>query len=184
VLAGVLLPPSTTGFPMNAHTAASPSEPLQSRRAAIWLIGLAALSLAALALAATLLVSNGSSGPAPVAPTGIVRPPAAPAIEARYGIRVTQIGLTADGGMLDMRFVAIDPDIAEQLSHGSKVHMQLVVEDGDRLLDSEAMAPHGGALHAGSTYFTLFRNDGGLLRHGSRVTLLIGKLRLEHLVVL
>jgi hypothetical protein len=113
-----------------------------------------------------------------------VRAPAAPAIEARFGIRVTQIGLTADGGMLDMRFVALDPALAEQLSHGSKLPMRLVVEDGNRLLNSEAMAPHGGALHAGSTYFTLFRNDGGLLRHGSRVTLLIGDLKLQHLVVL
>jgi hypothetical protein len=30
----------------------------------------------------------------------------------------------------------------------------------------------------------LMRNDGGWLTHGSRVTLIVGGLRLEHLVVL
>jgi hypothetical protein len=169
---------------MNASTAHPAPENRLLRRIPARVIGAAALALGALALASVLLVSNGSGGTDPVAPSAIVRAPAAPAIEARFGIRVTQIGLTADGGMLDMRFVAIDPALAEQLSHGSKVPMRLVVEDGNRLLNSEAMAPHGGALHAGSTYFTLFRNDGGLLRHGSRVTLLIGDLELQHLVVL
>jgi hypothetical protein len=169
---------------MNADTANSAPANRLLRRSPIWLLGLAVGALGVLALAAALLVSNGSSGPQLVAPTSIVPAPAAPAIEARFGIRITQIGLTADGGMLDMRFVAIDPDLAAQLSHGSKVPLRLVVEDGNKLLDSEAMAPHGGALHAGSTYFTLFRNDGGLVRHGSRVTLLVGSLRLEHLTVL
>ena len=169
---------------MNANTATTPPSTPFSRRAVIRLLVVAVAALGAVAVAATLLVANGSGGPQPVAPTGIVRAPASPAIEARYGIRVTQIGLTADGGMLDMRFVAIDPALADQLSHGTAVRMRLVVEDGNRLLDSEAMAPHGGAMHAGSTYFTLFRNDGGYIQHGSLVTLLIGTLKLEHLVVL
>ena len=168
---------------MNANTATPATESRLLRRIPLWMVGAAVLALGALALAAALLVSNGSGGTVPVAPTAIVRAPASPAIEARFGIRISQIGLTADGGMLDMRFVAVDPALAMQLSHGSLVRMRLVVEDGNRLLNSEAMA-HGGPLHAGSTYFTLFRNDGGLLKHGSRVTLLIGDLKLQHLVVL
>jgi hypothetical protein len=169
---------------VNANTAPTPHSNRLSRRALIAVLGVVVAALGLLALAATLLVSNGSGGQLPAAPTAVVRPPASPAIEGRFGIRVTQIGLTGDGGMLDMRFVAIDPALADQLSHGGKVHLRLVVEDGNRLLDSEAMAPHGGAMRAGATYFTLFRNDGGMLHHGSKVTLLIGDLRLEHLVVL
>jgi hypothetical protein len=171
-------------MPMNANAAPPARTTRLPRASTVWLLGAAAAALATVALAATLLVSNGSGGAPPVAPTGIVRAPSSPAIEAHFGIRVTQIGLTADGGMLDMRFVTIDPALAEQLSHGSGVRMQLVVEDGNHLLDSEAMAPHGGAVHAGSNYLTLFRNDGGWLTHGSRVTLIVGGLRLEHLVVL
>jgi hypothetical protein len=169
---------------MNATTVDPAPEHRPLRRIPVWMVAAAVLALGALALAATLLVSNGSGGSAPIPPTAIVKAPSAPAIESRFGIRITQIGLTADGGMLDMRFVAIDPALAMQLEHGSKVRMRLVVEDGNKLLNSEAMAPHGGALHAGSTYFTLFRNDGGLLQRGSKVTLLIGDLRLQHLVVL
>jgi hypothetical protein len=168
---------------VNANSAPTPHANRLSRRTLV-LLGVVLGALGMLALAATLLVSNGSGGQLPVAPTALVRAPASPPIEGRFGIRVTQIGLTADGGMLDMRFVAVDPELADQLSHGGKVPLRLVVEDGNRLLDSEAMAPHGGAMRAGATYFTLFRNDGGLLHHGSKVTLLIGELRLEHLVVL
>jgi hypothetical protein len=166
---------------MNADTATSALPPRLTQRPLVWL--LTAVALIAIAAAAVVLLRPDASSPAVVAPSMVVPAPASPAIEARYGIRVTQIGLTADGGLLDLRFVVIDAARAEQLSHGG-VHMRLVVEDGNHLLDSEAMAPHGGALHVGSAYFSLFRNDGGLLGHGSRVTLLVGDLRLEHLVVL
>jgi hypothetical protein len=117
------------------------------------------------------------------APLHVPTAPTSRPIEALYGIRISQIGVTADGGILDMRFVVLDPEKAHQLGHGG-VKMSLIVEDGNRLLDSEAMAPHGGGLRAGSTYFALFRNDGGLLRSGSQVTVVVGRLRLQHLTVL
>jgi hypothetical protein len=153
--------------------------PLQGRTLVIAAL---ALLLAAVGTAAMLIrMTAAESGPK--APTHVVAAPTSAAIEARYGIRVKQIGLTADGGILDMRFVVLDPKKAHQLAHAG-VKMRLVVEQDNRLLDSEAMAPHGGLLRAGSTYFALFRNDGNLLSAGSRVTLEVGDLRLEHLTVI
>ncbi|MDX6618926.1 MAG: hypothetical protein QOK36_1312, partial [Gaiellales bacterium] len=110
-------------------------------------------------------------------------PAAIAAIQERYGVRFTMLGLTASGGMLDLRFVAVDADKVEQLGHhGTKI--RLVVEHSGRTLDSEQMTPHFGKVHVGSQYFALLRNDGNALRQGDLATVVVGKLALEHLRVL
>ena len=38
--------------------------------------------------------------------------PVNPAIEAKWGVRVSRVAVTADGGIVDMRFVVLDPDKA------------------------------------------------------------------------
>ena len=77
-------------------------------------------------------------------------------------MRFTMLGLTASGGMLDLRFVAVDADKVEQLGHhGTKI--RLVVERTGHTLNSEQMTPHFGKIHVGSQYFALLRNDGNAL---------------------
>jgi hypothetical protein len=93
------------------------------------------------------------------------------------------VGLTASGGMLDVRFIAVDADKVEQLGHHG-TRMKLVAESTGRVLDSEQMTPHFGKIHVGSQYFALMRNDGNTLQQGDFVTLKVGKLALEHLRVL
>jgi hypothetical protein len=105
------------------------------------------------------------------------------AIQQRYGVRFTMVGLTASGGMLDVRFIAIDANKVEQLGHhGTK--MMLVAERSGRTLDSEQMTPHFGKIHVGSQYFALMRNDGDTLHQGDFVTIKVGKLALQHMRVL
>jgi hypothetical protein len=144
-----------------------------------------AVALAGLALGLRLTAGGHS---APAAPPVPGHTPTSPAIEARYGMRVVQVGLTADGGMLDLRFIAVDPAKVDQLTahHSPRptVGMRLLVESTGTVLSTEAMAPHGDGLRAGAEYFTIFRNDGGTIHEGSRVTLIVGGLRLRHLVVL
>jgi hypothetical protein len=142
---------------------------------------LMALVLAAAIIATVALRAAFGSGAA--TPPHLGPAPTSHAIEARYGIRITQIGLTADGGMLDMRFVLLDPQKAHQLGHGG-VKMSMLAEDGNTLMSTEAMAPHGSGFRVGSQYYVLFRNDGNVLHEGSRVTIIVGSLRLAHLTVL
>jgi hypothetical protein len=135
------------------------------------------------AVAALLLSHRGSASAAPAAEAGRPSPAAIAAIQERYGVRFTMLGLTASGGMLDLRFVAVDPDKVEQLGHhGTKI--RLVVEHTGHTLNSEQMTPHFGKIHAGSQYFALLRNDGNALRQGDLVTVVVGKLALQHLRVL
>jgi hypothetical protein len=169
---------------MNATTIPMP----RPRRAGV--VRLAALGPAlAVALAGLALgfrFAGGSATPPPRPVPG--HTPASAAIESRYGMRVVQVGLTADGGMLDLRFIAVDPAKVGQLTahHSPRptVGMRLLVESTGTILSTEAMAPHGDGLRAGAEYFTIFRNDGNMLHEGSKVTLIVGSLRLRHLVVL
>ena len=133
------------------------------------------------AVAALLLSHRGSASAAPAA--GRPSPAAIAAIQQRYGVRFTMLGLTASGGMLDLRFVAVDADKVEQLGHhGTKI--RLVVEHTGHTLNSEQMTPHFGKIHVGSQYFALLRNDGNALRQGDLVTVVVGKLALKHMRVL
>jgi hypothetical protein len=107
----------------------------------------------------------------------------AAAIQEQYGVRFTMIGLTAGGGMLDVRFIAVDADKVEQLGHhGTK--LLLVSERSGQTLDSEQMTPHFGKVHVGSQYFALMRNDDNTLHQGDLVTIKVGKLALQHMRVL
>jgi hypothetical protein len=136
------------------------------------------------AVAATLVLTHQGSAKA-TASAEPARPDAATvaAIQERYGVRFTMIGLTAGGGMLDVRFVAVDSDKVEQLGHhGTK--MMLVAEASGQTLDSEQMTPHFGKVHVGSQYFALMRNDGNTLHQGDLVTIKVGKLALQHMRVL
>jgi hypothetical protein len=105
------------------------------------------------------------------------------AIQQQYGVRFTMVGLTAGGGMLDVRFVAVDADKVEQLGHHG-TRLKLIAERSGHTLDSEQMTPHFGKIHVGSQYFALLRNDDNTLRQGDLVTIEVGKLALEHLRVL
>ena len=139
-------------------------------------------AIVAVAAAAALLLSHrGSASAAPAA--GRPSPASIAAIQQRYGVRFTMLGLTASGGMLDLRFVAVDAGKVEQLGHhGTKI--RLVIEHTGRTLNSEQMTPHFGKIHVGSQYFALLRNDGNALHQGDLVTVVVGKLALQHMRVL
>jgi hypothetical protein len=105
------------------------------------------------------------------------------AIQQKYGVRFTMVGLTASGGLLDVRFIAVDADKVEQLGHHG-TRMKLVAERSGKTLDSEQMTPHFGKIHVGSQYFALMRNDSDALHQGDLVTIKVGKLALQHMRVL
>ena len=145
-------------------------------------VAICALGAVAAVAALLLLSHRGSASAAPAAGAG-PSPAAIAAIQERYGVRFTMLGLTASGGMLDLRFIAVDADKVEQLGHhGTKI--RLVVERTGHTLNSEQMTPHFGKVHVGSQYFALLRNDGNALQQGDLVTVVVGKLALQHLRVL
>ena len=105
------------------------------------------------------------------------------AIEERWGIRVSQVAVTADGCLVDFRYAVIDPDKAlAMLSEPSNLPA-LMVEDSGAMVTSLATQGQKHNLRPGHTYFLLYRNTGGALRRGGQVTVIFGDLRLTHIAV-
>jgi hypothetical protein len=108
--------------------------------------------------------------------------PTNPAIEAQWGIRITQIGVTADGGLVDFRYLVIDPDKALAMLQDEQALPTLTAEDSGQLVNSAALMAAKHDLAAGRTYFLLYRNTKGAIKRGTPVTVKVGDLRLEHIV--
>ena len=102
---------------------------------------------------------------------------------ARHGINVTLIGTTAAGGLIDFRYQVVDPDKANLIIHDIDLLPKLVVEDSGATLALTSLPHHSATdLELGGTYFFLFANANNAIRRGALVTLVIGDVRLEHIV--
>ena len=109
--------------------------------------------------------------------------PLSAGIEAQYGIRISQVAVTADGGMVDFRYVVTDPDKAASFALDA-TSTPLLVAQGSKVVVSETSPmSHKQALHAGTTYFLLYRNAGGSIKPQSYITVSLGKLKLERVPV-
>jgi hypothetical protein len=115
-------------------------------------------------------------------PTGETVPINA-AIEAKWGIRPTLIAYTADGGLVDFRYIVLDPDKVAALMSDVQNLPVLRAEDSGTLVNSTAaMAGDRHTFAAGQTYFMLYRNASGAIRTGTPVTILFGDLKIEHVI--
>lgn len=105
-------------------------------------------------------------------------------LAARYGIDVTLIAVTAAGGLVDFRYQVVDPDKADPVIHDIDLFPRLIVEDTGVTLGMMRL-PHNHTteLKLGGNYFFLLANANNALQPGSKVTVVIGDVRLEHVVV-
>ena len=108
-------------------------------------------------------------------------------IEEHYGIEIVALRNTAAGHMLDFRFRAVDlekampffredikPYLIDQAS-GKSLTVPVPAKLGP-------MRPTGRNPKLGVTYWMFFGNP-GLIKSGDRVTIAVGDLRIENLVV-
>lgn len=124
------------------------------------------------------LVAPGS----PAAVPSMENVPQAAFVEAT-GARIVLVALTAQGGMVDVRYQVVDPDKAV-VFHDDEKPLRLIDEASGRVLDTPWHShEHDGAYTAGVTYYQLLVNAGGVLKRGSLVTVMIGDVRLEHVPV-
>jgi hypothetical protein len=137
----------------------------------------AGVLVAAFVLAAALF---GALQPAPIVSTTM---PTSPDIEAKWGVRPTQVAMTADGGLVDFRFIVLDSDKASSLMSDSSTLPVLRTENTGVLINSAAsMAAERHTFDTGKTYFILYRNAGGAIQPGTPVTIFFGDLKIEHVI--
>jgi hypothetical protein len=102
---------------------------------------------------------------------------------AHTGIAVTLIGVTAGGGMIEFRYQVVDPDKASLVLHDDTRRPVLVAENsGETLAMVSRPHSHKAELQLGGTYFFLMANTRNALRDGTTVTVIIGDVRLEHVM--
>lgn len=154
-----------------------------ARRAATVAIAVL-LAIAALGALRTISPSPAGKPPAASTPQRYQPAPQSAAMEARWGVRFSQVAVTADGGLVDLRYVVLDEARAAGVGASGATSPKVYDERSQTLLDTPTMAPHGHHLRRGSTAFLLLRNTGGAVRRGDRVTIVVGRTRLSGVPVL
>lgn len=120
-----------------------------------------------------------------------VKAPAATATStpaADHGIQVMSVRTSANGNMIDFRYKVLDSDKAATLMN--REHKPFLIDEATGAKLRVPSAPKIGPLRqtaqkpaVGRVYFTLFANPGKMVKPGSKVTLVVGDTRLEHLSI-
>lgn len=133
----------------------------------------------ALALAVGVLAWLAATLGPPSAPPTM---PTSPAVEERWGIRVSHVGVSGDGGLVEVRFVVLDSDKALALMDEENLPV-LRAEGTGIVVRSAALMTSHRAVAPGRSSFLLYRNTRRALTPGSFVTIVFGDLELEHVPV-
>jgi hypothetical protein len=151
----------------------------------LWELVLAAgLTLLLVGLLLWLLVSPGVIK---LGSTGAIFEPMANTSQTAFteetGLRIVRVYSTAGGGMIDVRYQVVDPDKAI-LIHDLENPPALVNETTGQMIN-RPYHDHSSQteLHTGVTYNELLINQGGVIKPGDLVTLSVGAVRLEHILV-
>lgn len=102
------------------------------------------------------------------------------ALEQQYGIHLTLVGVTAAGGMVDVRYRVVDPVKAAQLVDEEEggIMPMVYVSNGDVMLMSD-MHMREQRLVAGRVYFSLIPNTQNVVKRGTVVTVVFGDVAVE-----
>jgi hypothetical protein len=107
--------------------------------------------------------------------------------QRNWGVDIVGVRRVASGSMLRFDYRVVDPSRAAVLAD-PRVRPYLIDEATRTALAVPAMEKVGelrqvAPLETRRTYFMIFGNPGGLVKHGGRVSLVVGNLRAEGLVV-
>lgn len=163
---------------VNELTLVRPGRSTHRRR--IGLIAGTILALSVPAVIGVLLAGRGGAteGPLPVSPA---------VFEEQTGIRIVRVATVGGGGLVDVRFQVLDPDKAIAV-HDGESPLVLVDEDGGEVVSTAFHGRHSGGttqtgLNPAATYYLLFSNSSRTLERGDRASVLLGDVRLEHVLV-
>jgi hypothetical protein len=107
--------------------------------------------------------------------------------QRNWGIDIVGVRPVSSGSMLRFDYRVVDPQKASALGD-RKARPYLIDERTRTALAVPAMENIGelrqvAPLELNRTYFMIFGNPGGLVKRGSRVTVMVGNLKIEGLVV-
>jgi len=117
-------------------------------------------------------------------------PIANPTIEERWGIRFTAVNVLADGGIVELRYIVIDPAKGARIHSGKLADLpQIRADDTGKTIRSNSLMFHVHFDHTptnaeGRSYSIIYGNADGAAHIGGTVTLVLADgLRLERIPV-
>jgi hypothetical protein len=134
----------------------------------------------AVALVAGILVGIRLWSPADAAGTF----PQSTAIEQQYGVRFSRVAVVGDGGLITLTYVVLDSEKATRFQSDVGHPPELRSEARDGGTKRVSIMKQGHTLRAGQTYYLVYQNTKGALRHGEKTSIQVGNLVLPHAPVL
>jgi hypothetical protein len=110
--------------------------------------------------------------------------PQSAAIENEYGVRFSRIAVVGDGGLVTLTYVVLDSEKATRFQADVQHPPELKSEDRDGGTKRVSVMKQGHTLRAGQTYYLVYQNTKGALRHGEKATVQLGSLNLRQAPVL
>lgn len=137
-----------------------------------------ALALGVLVLPLTLAVGLTVLAKAPTDPA-VARVVSTATLESEFGVHFDLVGVTAAGGLVEIRFTVLDAAKARMLFHDPSAQPTLFVADRGAVLRMKKGMSHALDLVGGARYFFLFPNANGVVQSGTPVSIVIDDIRLE-----
>ena len=157
---------------MSQLTLARPSP--TTRKLPRWMV------IAVMALLVALIIGNVIQSRAQASPTV----PQNAAMEKALGVRFSRVAVVADGGLITVSYVVLDPEKASRFqldgAHPPVLHSEARGLSTKRV----SLMKQGHTLRAGQTYYLVYQNTKGALQPNEQVSIDAGSLHLRHVPVL
>lgn len=111
-----------------------------------------------------------------------VEPVPSSTLEERTGLQVKLIAVTAMGGLVDFRYKVLDSEKAVATMQNHEEMPQLVAEDSGTVLTASEGMHHKLSFNSGRVYYVFYPNQKNVIKPGTPVSVVIGDMRLEHLI--
>ncbi|MDQ1485532.1 MAG: hypothetical protein QOJ62_1225 [Actinomycetota bacterium] len=112
------------------------------------------------------------------------RVPQSAAMEDQLGIRISSIAVVGDGGLITFTYVVLDAEKATRFQSDTAHPAALKSEARKGGTTRISVMKQGHTLKAGQSYYLVYQNTLGAIRHGEKVTISYGSLSLPHVPVL
>lgn len=106
-------------------------------------------------------------------------------LEAQYGVRITLIGVSAVGGIVDFRYKLVDPAKAAALLHDPENTPVLTAVDSGLTLSPTKMGSRHHSqmgMKQGTAPFSFYPNVRNAVKAGTPVSVAFGKIKVEPIV--
>ena len=110
--------------------------------------------------------------------------PQNPAMEKALGVRFSRVAVVADGGLITVSYVVLDPQKASRFQLDGAHPPVLSSESRGLSTKRVSLMKQGHTLRAGQTYYLVYQNTRGALRPSEQVSIDAGTLHLRHVPVL